>query len=425
MVQKEELPMKNKYIYKTKFVKTPEEYIAAVKRGYCVIRYPQEIKEPLLEALKKEMKDSLDLQYSYIQVKTDNKTNKLGLKRNFKALYDLASKGNLRALNCTAVIYDHYDDDRAYFRYKKAADAGFMLAKANLAIYYENHEEYELYVDNKAHVKLYKEAADAGLASAQYIYGARFAQDQETKLRYLYAAAKQKYVKAYAKLAELVSNIDEQLYWSKKALKEGNTEMYDYIGYIYAVKKDTKKAIYYYTKGMRSNDENSAHVLISIYPNLISEKVYKEAEKVIHRRKSRFQRIIRKIRSEEENNYSYYQEMFDEIDRFDEGKPVHLDDAPLDKEEQKHLDLLREAEEFDAAQKAGFLGMSLDMMEEIIQACYKEDDEEGTLSRIAICLKDLESKQTNKFERFIFRDLKLRFDNLSYLEIAEIYETLN
>jgi hypothetical protein len=60
MVQKEDLPMENKYIYKTKFVKTPEQYIAAVNKGYCVIDYPKEIKEPLLKALKKSMKD-LDL----------------------------------------------------------------------------------------------------------------------------------------------------------------------------------------------------------------------------------------------------------------------------------------------------------------------------------------------------------------------------
>ena len=68
--------MENKYIYKTKFVKTPEQYIAAVNKGYCVIDYPKEIKEPLLKALKKAMKDSLDLQCAYLLVKTNGRASK-------------------------------------------------------------------------------------------------------------------------------------------------------------------------------------------------------------------------------------------------------------------------------------------------------------------------------------------------------------
>ena len=166
--------MENKYIYKTKFVKTPEQYIAAVNKGYCVIEYPKEIKKSLLAALRKVKKNSLDLQYSYLQVKGDNENAKMKKPSIFNELLKLAELGNLKAINCAGVIYDdgsqrYEDDGKAILALKQAADAGFALAKYNLGLFYMRPENAAYY--NLDHSEEYlREAADMGLASAQYTY---------------------------------------------------------------------------------------------------------------------------------------------------------------------------------------------------------------------------------------------------------------
>ena len=440
--------MENKYIYKTKFVKTPEQYIAAVNKGYCVIEYPKEIKKSLLAALRKVKKNSLDLQYSYLQVKGDNENAKMKKPSIFNELLKLAELGNLKAINCAGVIYDdgskrYEDDGKAILALKQAANAGFALAKYNLGLFYMRPENAAYY--NLDHSEEYlREAADMGLASAQYTYAYIIRNNYDVMMHYLKLAAKQKYVKAYVKLGDVCHNFYEGIYWYKKAIKAGNTDVYLALASSYELIKDTKKALYYYKKGMRLGQYKCAERLLLYYDSLISKKVFKEAielVKKVNKERNAFEnkdditsgkwfKIVEKdidpnneydIRDDYDEDYDG-DDLDDDEDEDVEGAGFYYERPETVRKDDIEF---RQKEEDEGSKFAiKVLERAFNLMEEIILKCYEENDEKATRENIKKYLDDFESKVNNKEDFCVMKDARAKLDALSYQEMAEIYEIL-
>lgn len=449
MVQKEELPMENKYIYKTKFVKTPEQYIAAVNKGYCVIEYPKEIKKSLLVALRKVKKKSLDLQCSYLQVKGDNEIAKMKKPSIFNELLKLAELGNLKAINCAGVIYDdgskrYEDDGKAILALKQAADAGFALAKYNLGLFYMRPENAAYYHLNHGEEHL-REAADMGLASAQYTYAYIIKKNHDLMIHYLKLAAKQKYVKAYVKLGDVCHNFYEGIYWYKKAIKAGNTDVYFALATSYELINDIEKAIYYCKKGMRLGQYKCAERLLLYYDSLISKKVLKEAMKLAEKaRKERkfsynkdditsgkwFPIVVKDTDPNSEYNIKDdYDEDYDgddlddDDDDDDEGEGFYYERPETVRNDD--IEYRQNEEDINAIFRIEILDRAFNIVEEIIVKCYKENDEKATRDNIKKYIDDLESKVNNKKEFCVVKEVRAKFDAFTYQEIAEFYKILS
>ena len=248
-----------KYIYSTKFVNTPKEYIEAVKNRRAVIKYPKKMRRALLNKLKKVMDESPDLEYAYYMVLMDGRVNKDKQQEINEGIFRLANKGNIRALNGVGYIYDlgigvEEDNTKALLAYKSAADQGDAHAMFNLGIFLEK-EMPEAYKDPQKAAEYTLKAARLGHARAQYRYAINFCKDEDYKLFYLRKAAKQKYVPAYQELGLCLEDIDERIYWLKKAIKAGDLDSYCHLADIYAYKCDVKNALKYYFVGIINGSE--------------------------------------------------------------------------------------------------------------------------------------------------------------------------
>ena len=441
--------MENKYIYKTKFVKTHEQYIAAVNKGYCVIEYPKEIKKSLLAALRKVKKKSLDLQCSYLQIKGNNEIAKMKKPSIFNELLKLAELGNLKAINCVGVIYDdgskrYEDDGKAILALKQAADAGFALSKYNLGLFYMRPENAAYYNLNHGEEYL-REAADMGLASAQYAYAYIIKNNYDAMIHYLKLAAKQKYVKAYVKLGDVCHNFYEGIYWYKKAIKAGNTDVYLALASSYELINDAEKALYYYKKGMRLGQYKCAERLLLYYDSLISKKVLKEAmalaEKARKERKCSYNKdditsgrwfpIVVKdtdpnseynIKDDYDEDYDG-DDLDDDDDDDDEGEGFYYERPETVRNDD--IEYRQNEEDVNAIFRIEILDRAFNIVEEIIVKCYKENDEKNTRENIKKYIDDLESKVNNKKEFCVVKEVRAKFDAFTYQEIAEIYEILS
>ena len=149
--------MAKKYIYTTKYVHTPEEYLQAIKDGYCVIEIPSDQIDALLVILEKNKYESDDILYEY-----GNRLSFGGHLEEKENIFNiLAKRNNPRGIFGLGVIAedDFFDLDAIEKYYRQAAEMGYAPAQYFLASFLDFKNEG---------LDWLLKAADAGLAEAQY-----------------------------------------------------------------------------------------------------------------------------------------------------------------------------------------------------------------------------------------------------------------
>ena len=76
-------------------------------------------------------------------------------------------------------------------------------------------------------------------------------------------------------------------------------------------------------------------------------------------------------------------------------------------------------------ERIAILEKSFDFLEQIIQEAYVEDDEAKTRENILKVAKQIFEKSKSELDRLALKDAIEKLDNFSFMDIAEIYDSLN
>ena len=76
-------------------------------------------------------------------------------------------------------------------------------------------------------------------------------------------------------------------------------------------------------------------------------------------------------------------------------------------------------------ERIAILEKSFDFLEQIIQKAYVEDDEAKTRENILKVAKKIFEKSKSELDRLALKDALEKLDDFSFMDIAEIYDSLN
>ena len=76
-------------------------------------------------------------------------------------------------------------------------------------------------------------------------------------------------------------------------------------------------------------------------------------------------------------------------------------------------------------ERIAILEKSFDFLEQIIQEAYVEDDEAKTRENILKVAKKIFEKSKSELDRLALKDALEKLDDFSFMDIAEIYDSLN
>ena len=76
-------------------------------------------------------------------------------------------------------------------------------------------------------------------------------------------------------------------------------------------------------------------------------------------------------------------------------------------------------------ERIAILEKSFDFLEQIIQEAYVEDDEAKTRENILKVAKQIFEKSKSELNRLALKDALEKLDDFSFMDIAEIYDSLN
>ena len=76
-------------------------------------------------------------------------------------------------------------------------------------------------------------------------------------------------------------------------------------------------------------------------------------------------------------------------------------------------------------ERIAILEKSFDFLEQIIQEAYVEDDEAKTRENILKVAKQIFEKSKSELDRLALKDALEKLDDFSFMDIAEIYDSLN
>ena len=76
-------------------------------------------------------------------------------------------------------------------------------------------------------------------------------------------------------------------------------------------------------------------------------------------------------------------------------------------------------------ERIAILEKSFDFLEQIIQEAYAEDDEAKTRENILKVAKKIFEKSKSELDRLALKDALEKLDDFSFMDIAEIYDSLN
>ena len=76
-------------------------------------------------------------------------------------------------------------------------------------------------------------------------------------------------------------------------------------------------------------------------------------------------------------------------------------------------------------ERIAILEKSFDFLEQIILKAYVEDDEVTTRENILKVAKQIFEKSKSELDRLALKDALEKLDDFSFMDIAEIYDSLN
>ena len=158
------------FIYTTKHVNTPEEYINALLAGYVNVKIPKEQDEALFVLLQERKDEHSILLREYANRLLLGEGCEKDPDTAFSLLLTLTVDGFTPAINSVGWCYDQgqgvpQDDKKTVEWYTKAAEQGYANAQNNLGVCYKRGQGVPQ--DYKKAVEWYTKAAEQGHARAQ------------------------------------------------------------------------------------------------------------------------------------------------------------------------------------------------------------------------------------------------------------------
>ena len=262
------------FIYTTKHVSTPEEYIDALLQGYRVIELPKSQRPALLQLLRERWQenDALTVEYARQLVSTGGEEEK---HRAFEVLQPLLKGGFAPALTILAWLYAKGWDggekslEKAAEWYERAAEGGDAVAQCNIGVYYEKGSGVPQSFEKAA--EWYERSAQQGDAKAQcnlgacYRYGRGVPQSYEKAAEWYRRSAEQGFAAAQGNLAAcylfargVPRSYEQAIFWYEKGAEQGDVRSQCSLGDCYkrgtGVEKSPEKAIYWYQKAAEQGE---------------------------------------------------------------------------------------------------------------------------------------------------------------------------